>query len=63
MPRKTKQSAAALADECPNRANHTPCPTGYLQRYEWAQEMLKTHGQVQCPGCELWAIWVPKSDA
>lgn len=35
-------------------------PDGYLDRAEWALEMLKTHRQKRCPACGLWAIWVPK---
>ena len=45
---------------CPNAINHTPGPEGYIARLEWGQEMMKTHKQVKCLGCNLWAIWVPK---
>lgn len=46
---------------CPNRANHTPdVPQGYMQFYEWADNMRKTHTQTQCWGCGLWLIWEPK---
>ena len=38
---------------------HEPQPDGYTERAEWAAAMLKTHVQRQCPGCGLWAIWVP----
>jgi len=39
---------------------HTPQPTGYREWHAWAQQMSKTHTQVRCPNCGLWAIWVPK---
>lgn len=42
---------------CPNQAHHTPHPQGYLQHGDWAEKMLKTHIQKQCPGCGLWTIW------
>ena len=48
---------------CANRAAHTPCPAGYVAWHEWAQEMSKTHRQIQCPGCGFWMIWLPKSSS
>lgn len=42
---------------CPQEHLHTPHPSGYIEHAEWAERMLKTHVQVQCPGCLLWAIW------
>lgn len=41
-------------------ASHTPCPEGYLQWHQWAERQRKTHKQVRCAGCNLWAIWVQK---
>ena len=38
---------------------HTPCPDGYVERSEWADEMIKTHRQVKCPVCGRLAIWKP----
>lgn len=35
-------------------------PTRYIAHSAWAEEMLKTHDQIQCPGCGLWTIWKPK---
>lgn len=49
-----------VAPECPNASEHTPSPTGYVAEADWADEMLKTHRQVKCSGCGLYAIWVPK---
>lgn len=46
---------------CPNRAEHTPEPSGYMAWFEWAGRMSKTHHQTRCPGCGLLKIWVPKS--
>jgi len=48
---------------CLDFHNHTPCPAGYLQWHEWAQHMSKTHKQIRCPRCKLWAIWVRKPKA
>lgn len=45
---------------CPQRAKHTPCPETYDAWHEWADKKMRTHRQVRCPGCRLWAIWVPK---
>lgn len=39
---------------------HTPAPTDYLMFHAWAKEKRKTHRQTRCPGCGLWAVWVPK---
>lgn len=46
--------------DCPNAAQHTPSPDGYLAWHEWAEEKAKTHTQIKCSGCGLYAIWVPK---
>lgn len=46
--------------ECPRRELHTPCPSGYVAWHEWAYEMGKTHRTKRCPGCNLFAVWVPK---
>lgn len=46
--------------ECPNAANHTPDPEGYLQWHAWAARMARTHRQVQCADCGRLAIWIPK---
>lgn len=45
---------------CPNAKDHTQHPEGYVAHLTWAYEMLRTHRQVRCAGCGLWAIWVPK---
>ena len=39
---------------------HEPSPTGYVESSEWADEMMKSHVQRQCKGCDLWLIWMPK---
>jgi len=49
-----------LRENCPNREQHTPCPSGYLDWHAWAKRMDHTHRQVRCEGCELFLIWVPK---
>lgn len=53
-------SKIVVTKTCPNAAEHTEHPRGYLEHGEWAEEMLKTHRQVKCKGCNLWEIWVPK---
>lgn len=42
---------------CPNYKNHTKQPEGYLAWHEWAEKKSKTHHQVKCDGCGLFAIW------
>lgn len=39
---------------------HTPCPSGYVAKAEWAKLIMRTHKQVRCPGCGLWKVWVKK---
>lgn len=47
----------ATTDAC---VPHTPAPTGYVARAEWAERMSRTHRQVRCPGCGLFKVWVRK---
>lgn len=35
---------------------------GYVAAAEWAETMLQTHDQLQCPGCGLWSIWAPRGE-
>ena len=49
--------------DCPNNANHTPMPIGYVARQEWAERMARTHTQITCESCGLWAIWLPHMEA
>jgi hypothetical protein len=55
MSRKKKRST------CPNEHEHTDLPEGYLDRAFWVEQMARTHDQLQCPGCGLWAIWKVKA--
>lgn len=48
------------APDCDPRCSEQQQPTGYVDRAEWAEYMLQTHDQRQCPGCGLWSIWDPK---
>jgi hypothetical protein len=32
-------------------------PKGYLARADWAAEMIRTHYQERCPGCDRYTIW------
>ena len=43
------------------KCKHTPCPKGYMAKCDWAHRMSKTHKQVKCPHCGLYAVWVPKT--
>lgn len=45
---------------CPKRDKHAICPEGYSNRHDWAKTMNKTHKQIKCDGCGLFAIWVEK---
>lgn len=48
------------AGDCPEAVtnpDHRIGPNGYLARSEWAENMLKSHRQSQCPTCGLWVIW------
>jgi hypothetical protein len=51
----------AAAKKCPNAKKHTRSPLTYLARYSWAQDMMKGHRQLRCPGCGLYKIWVSKT--
>jgi hypothetical protein len=58
-PRRDKLHAVPN-EPCPKAAAHTPCPSGYLAWDRWAEQKAKTHRQIKCEGCGLYAIWVPK---
>jgi hypothetical protein len=47
-------------DDCPDKAKHTNCPSGYLGWHDWAEKKRRTHRQKRCPTCGFWSIWVPK---
>ena len=49
-------------EPCPNHENHTKCPDCCLEWQEWAKLMDKTHKQVKCQRCGLWAIWVRRDN-
>lgn len=42
---------------------HTPTPEGYNEFQEFCKRASKTHSQVKCQRCGLWAIWLPKAVA
>lgn len=48
--------------DCHDRDKHTPVPSGYVDRSEWAKQMIY-RGSVQrrCPTCGLYAIWTEPS--
>lgn len=37
-------------------------PESYIGRSDWAEQKMRTHEQVQCPKCGLWAIWKRKGN-
>ncbi len=45
---------------CPNLAQHTDQPTGYLAWHSWADRMAKAgwNNDQPCPGCGKHQIWV-----
>lgn len=49
--------------DCPNVASHEPWPRGYIQSSDYADEMMKTHEQSECPDCGSLLIWTPKEKA
>jgi hypothetical protein len=46
--------------DCPNVANHEPWPAGYIQSSDYADKMMETHDQSECPGCGRLLIWTLK---
>lgn len=53
----------ATVEPSANECRHTPTPQGYNEHSEWCKQASKTHSQIQCPHCGLWAIWLPKAVA
>ena len=46
--------------DCPDRDQHTPMPSGYGDRSEWAGQMIaRGSSQRKCPTCGLYAIFTP----
>ena len=51
-------------NDCPKSDLHYPDQNlGYLEWFDWAEEMWKTHKQTKCLGCGLYKIWTPKKPA
>jgi hypothetical protein len=46
--------------ESPECEPHTPHPTGYIARSDWADLMMKTRRVRKCKGCGKYQIWEPK---
>lgn len=46
-----------MNDECPNAANHTPCPGGYIAWHDWAYRKGRRHYPIKCPACRRFSIW------
>lgn len=48
--------------DCSDQDQHTPVPDGYVDRSEWAKQMLaRGAAQRRCPTCGLYAIWTQPS--
>lgn len=45
---------------CPNEANHTRHPNGYIAHSDWAADASLIATQSECEGCGRWEIWTPK---
>lgn len=58
--RRIKPAAPEPLPLCPNQAEHTPAPEGYLPWWDWVAGMHRTHEQRECSGCGRWAIWYPR---
>ncbi len=63
MSRTAKPANAARPMVCPNAAEHTPRPDGFLAWHAWAERMSRTHRQTRCKGCDLYKIWVPRASS
>jgi hypothetical protein len=50
----------AVPECCPNAAEHTDGPSGYVAWFEWAARAAKKSKQTRCPGCGLFKIWTPR---
>jgi hypothetical protein len=48
--------------DCSRFHDHTLAPEGYIQWHAWAKRMNRTHRQIKCAGCGLWAIWIPRKN-
>lgn len=46
--------------ESPDCEPHTPMPSGYIARSDWADRMMATHVQRECKGCGKYQVWEPK---
>jgi hypothetical protein len=53
----------APVEPCATECRHTAVPDLYHEWQEWCEVASKTHRQVRCPACSLWAIWMPKAEA
>lgn len=49
-------------DLCPESANHRMGPINHVDWVEWSEQLAQTHEQAQCPGCDLWVVWIPLND-
>jgi hypothetical protein len=39
---------------------HAESPKGYIEFFNWCDEMNKTHKQIQCPVCGLYEVWIKR---
>jgi hypothetical protein len=57
--KKQYELAVVKGSTCADHAKDEP--KGYLQWHGWAERKAKTHRQMVCAQCGLWAIWKPKA--
>ena len=57
LPSNDVESMALVRCSC--ESSHTPCPFGYVDWFDWAAEMSKTHKQIRCRGCGKFSVWIP----
>ncbi len=59
-PQAAGMKSTRIATPCPNDANHTPHPAGYIALADWADDALVVADNVYCEGCGQPVIWTPK---
>jgi hypothetical protein len=55
-----KKSPVTKVVSCPKINTHTKRPEDYVGFHEWAMKKSKTHKQIRCKDCGLWAKWIKK---
>ena len=53
-------ASRTAAVPCPNAANHTSHPSGYVADSNWADDAMLVADVQRCGGCGRYELWVPK---